>query len=181
MVINPDNRLEENGLERMIQKMKEDPTIGLIAPRLVYPDGTVRDSARRFPTVLDILRKRTFLGHWSHMPETYISGSTDPVNVDWIAGACFVMRKDFFQSLNGFDPRFFLFFEDTDLCRRIWAAGKRVVYWPAVTAKDRRERLSQGGVLSLLNKKTARIHLISGVKYFAKWGLGTAKGAVKGR
>jgi hypothetical protein len=86
------------------------------------------------------------------------------------------MRKEFFEQLHGFDPRFFLFFEDTDLCRRIWAAGKRVVYWPGVTAKDRRERLSQGGVLSLLNKKTARIHLASGIKYFRKWGITPVKG-----
>ncbi len=170
LIINPDNELEPEGLQKMIETLQHDPSIGLVAPRLVHPDGTVRDSARRFPTILDILRKRTRLGKFIGNSSLITHHSSlEATDVDWVAGACFVMRKSLFEQLGGFDPRFFLFFEDTDLCRRIWQAGKRVVYLPSVTAKDRKERLSAGGLLSLFTKKTARIHLVSGARYFWKW------------
>lgn len=171
LIINPDNELEPEGLQKMIHVLQQDATIGLVAPRLVHPDGTVRDSARRFPTLWDIIRKRTILGKVKVKTKESEHPNLDRnlIDIDWVAGACFVMRKSLFQELGGFDPRFFLFFEDTDLCRRVWQAGKRVVYAPSITAKDRKERLSAGGLLSLFTKKTARIHLVSGAKYFWKW------------
>ncbi len=82
------------------------------------------------------------------------------------------MRSDLLRELHGFDERFFLFFEDTDLCRRCWKAGKRVVYFPEAQGTDRKSRLSEGGVGALLTKKTARIHLGSAIKYFWKWRFG---------
>jgi GT2 family glycosyltransferase len=91
------------------------------------------------------------------------------LEVDWIAGACFMMPRTLFLELGGFDPRFFLFFEDTDLCRRVKQRGKKVVFASSVHALDRKERLSGGGVLELFTKRTARIHLASAVKYFWKW------------
>lgn len=169
LIINPDNELEPEGLVKMIDTLRSDETIGIVAPKLIHPDGSVRDSARRFPTLGDILRKRTRIGKFFRS-SSLITHPSSLSDVDWVAGACLVMRRDLFLQLGGFDPRFFLFFEDTDLCRRIWACGKRVVYMPSVAAKDRKERLSEGGILSLLTKKTARIHLMSGVKYFWKWG-----------
>lgn len=173
MVINPDNGLEPDGLERMVAAMDADPGIGILAPQLVQEDGSIRDSFRSFPTLLDIVIKRTRLRRF--FPErmeryTHHASSHQTVqDVDWIAGACFLMRRSLYDQLGGFDPRFFLFFEDTDLCRRCWEAGKRVVYYPTIHATDRRRRLSDGGFMALFTKKTARIHLISAFKYFWKW------------
>jgi GT2 family glycosyltransferase len=175
LIINPDNELEPCGLQNMIDELRNDATIGIVAPKLIHPDGTIRDSARKFPTLWDIIKKRTALGRWSH-DDRHPNPNLNPTAVDWVAGACVVMRRSLFLELGGFDPQFFLFFEDTDLCRRVWAAGKRVVYMPSVTAKDRKERLSAGGLLSLLTKKTARIHLVSGMKYFWKWALKSNQG-----
>jgi hypothetical protein len=174
-IINPDNELEPRGLEQMIAAMEADPSIGIIAPLLVHPDGTVRDSARRFPTPADILIKRTPLR--SLFPERvrhYLRADeaipAAPRDVDWVAGACFLTRRDLFSQLGGFDPRFFLFFEDTDLCRRMWKAGKRVVHLPSVRATDRKIRLSEGGFLTLFTNWTAREHVKSALRYFTKWG-----------
>jgi len=80
-----------------------------------------------------------------------------------------LIRKDLFDQLHGFDERYFLFFEDADLCRRCWNAKKRVVYYPTVKAADGKERLSGDDLLSIFTKKTGRIHLISAIKYFWKW------------
>jgi len=172
LICNPDNVLEPTALERMVNTMERDPSIGILAPRLVHEDGTVRNSSRAFPSLLDIFVKRTFLR--SLFPQrmrrflkyTHHQTATD---VDWVVGACFLIRKEDFELLGGFDPRFFLFFEDTDLCRRVWKTGKRVVYDPSVFATDRKQRLSGEGFWTIFFSKTGRIHLVSAVKYFWKW------------
>ncbi len=173
LIINPDNVLEPDGLRRMVDAMQADPDIGILAPRLVHEDGTVRESARAFPAMLDVVAKRSFLRQvFPHRIRRYLLLDEDPSAVrdtDWVVGACLLLRTAFFRELGGFDPGFFLFFEDTDICRRCWKAGKRVTYLPSVTALDRKARLSDGGILTLLTKKTARVHLGSALRYFWKW------------
>lgn len=174
LIINPDNELEPQALETMVAAMQQDPSIGILAPRLVHEDGTIRDSYRTFPKFLDLFIKRTALLRklFPARMKRYLQHDQNAAavrDVDWVAGACFLIRRSFYTELGGFDPRFFLFFDDTDLCRRCSGAGKRVVYFPKATARDRKHRLSEGGWLALLTKKTARIHLISAIKYFWKW------------
>lgn len=173
LIINPDNELQHDGVEQLAQRMEEQPTIGIIAPKLLHPDGTVRESFRTFPTLLDVIVKRTFLRQlfpermrrFLHEDKEY----TESTDVDWVVGACFLIRRADFDLLGGFDPRFFLFFEDTDLCRRMWKTGKRVVYEPGVTARDQKQRLSGQGFFSIFLTRIGWIHLQSACKYFWKW------------
>ena len=173
LINNPAKLLEPEAVETMVAAMEADPTIGILAPKLIYDDGTVRDSYRSFPRLLDVFIKRTALR--SLFPERmrrYLQWDRNAEiagDADWVAGGCLMLRADLIAQLGGFDERFFLFFEDTDLCRRCWDAGKRVVYFPAAQGRDRKSRLSEGGVLSLLTKRTARIHLMSALRYFWKW------------
>jgi GT2 family glycosyltransferase len=173
LVINPDVQLPPDGAERMVQALEKDPAIGMLGPQLYFPDGSIRDSYRTFPHVVDIVIKRTFLHRFFRKRMArYLQQGVNPSeirDVDWLAGGCILMPLDFYRSLGGFDRRFFLFFEDTDLCRRVWAAGKRVVYYPKVRALDGKQRLSAGGFFSIFTKKTVRIHLASAAKYFWKW------------
>jgi hypothetical protein len=172
-IINPDNELQPDGLRKMVAALEADPSIGLLAPRLVYDDGTLRDSHRRFPRMFDVFVKRTpFQRFFQRRLDHYLQRDRDPSvaqDTDWVHGACLLLRREFFLSLGGFDERFFLFFEDTDLCRRVWQTGKRVVYFPAVSAKDSKVRLSEGGLFSLFTKKVNREHVVSAFKYFWKW------------
>jgi N-acetylglucosaminyl-diphospho-decaprenol L-rhamnosyltransferase len=178
LIINPDVTLPPDGLERMVRAMEADPTIGMLGPQLCFQDGTIRRSFRPFPRPLDVFIKRTplryiFRKRLSHFLGEHIDASVTQ-DVDWLAGGCVLMQMDVYRSMGGFDPRFFLFFEDTDLCRRLWNAGKRVVYFPEVKAQDGKKRLSEGGILSIFTKKTVRIHLVSAMRYFWKWrGQGT--------
>lgn len=173
LIINPDNELERSSLERMVAVMEQDPSIGIVAPKLIHEDGTIRDSVRSFPRLLDVIAKRTPLRNLfpGHLKE-YLQSDQDPDRkrtVDWAVGACLLMRREFFQELGGFDQRFFLFFEDIDLCRRCWVAGKRVLYLPEASATDGKKRLSEGGALSLLRHPAGRAHLRSALQYFWKW------------
>ena len=83
------------------------------------------------------------------------------------------MRADLYRKIGGFDPRYFLFFEDIDLCRACWKAGKRVLYFPQAVGLDRKRRLSEMNALQMLLKKTGRAHIASAVRYFHKWGIRT--------
>lgn len=173
LIINPDNELAPDALDIMLSRMEADADIGIIAPKLVHEDGSIRESSRAFPRLLDVIAKRTPLQHLFHRRlEHYLQSTEDPNrerDTDWVVGACMLMRTDVYRQIGGFDERFFLFFEDIDLCRRMWQAGKRVVYCPSAVATDRKKRLSEGGVLSLLRRKAGRAHIRSAIRYFRKW------------
>jgi len=173
LIINPDNALEPAGLENLVAYMKEHPEIGILAPQLVFSDGTIRDSHRIFPSFFDVCIKRTPLRRlFTKRLDKYLERNENPQavrQVDWVVGACFLIPKTLFTDLGGYDERFFLFFEDTDLCRRCSNAGRHVVYYPPVSASDRKQRLSGGGFFALFLNKTGRVHIASALKYFWKW------------
>jgi len=174
LIINPDNEPEPNAIEKMVAMMEADPSIGILAPRLQYGDGTVRQSSRSFPTILDVIIKRIPLlqPFFKQRIARYLQSgvtSLEPRDTDWVVGAVLMLQLDFYRELKGFDERFFLFFEDMDLSRRTLKVGKRVVYAPRITVRDRKDRLSGESFLSILLKKTGRIHIASAVKYFWKW------------
>ncbi|MBP9773686.1 MAG: glycosyltransferase family 2 protein [Candidatus Peribacteraceae bacterium] len=170
LIINPDNPLPPEALAQMLAVLKAHPQAGIVGPALVHPDGSIRPSARPFPRWKDLITKRLQSTKWHAEHNASIdTASSTPITVDWLVGACLLMKTSLFEELGGFDPRFFLFFEDIDLCRRCTNLGKSVLYAPFIRVPDRRQRLSEGGILSLLMKKTTRIHLQSALKYFWKW------------
>jgi GT2 family glycosyltransferase len=173
LIVNPDTEPEPPALQTMVAYLETHPDTGIVGPQLVHPNGTIRDSYRTFPTATDLIIKRTPLRYFfKARMRRYLQWDRSPFetrDVDWLVGACLLMRRDFYASLGGFDPRFFLFLEDTDLCRRCWESGKRVVYLSDAKARDRFARLSAGGPASLLTKRAVRIHTASAMKYFWKW------------
>ncbi len=171
LILNPDNVLPPDACEKMLAALTSDPKIGVVGPGLIYPDGSIRPSARRFPKPMDLLQKRLFPSAWhaAYDAERQRLLSASAVDVDWLVGACLLLRTDLYKELGGFDERFFLFFEDIDLCRRIHNMGKSVMYMPDVQVLDRKGRLSGSSIFSLFTRKTTRIHLASALKYFWKW------------
>lgn len=172
-VNNPDKLMQSGGLQTLMQQMETDSSIGIIAPKLLHGDGTHRQSIRRFPRIVDILSRRSVLGKLCPKAlSQYLMLDADrdsTQDVEWVVGGCFMIRRDLFTELGGFDERFFLFFEDTDLCRRVRSLGKRIVYFPSVTVADKRDRLSGQSFWDLIFKKTGRIHILSAFRYFWKW------------
>ncbi len=173
LIVNPDNELMPDALEKMTKEMDEHPDIGILAPKLIHEDGSVRSSARALPTFFDAIIKRTMFSRvFPARMDRYLERQMNPNqdrDVDWVVGACILIRRTALETIGGFDPRFFLFFEDMDLCRRCKNAGYRVRYFPKAVASDQKRRLSEGGAFSVLFHKTGRIHIASAVKYFWKW------------
>ncbi|WP_320682297.1 glycosyltransferase family 2 protein [Prochlorococcus sp. MIT 1314] len=103
----------------------------------------------------------------------YQSPSKDePVLVDWLSGCCLFVSREFFESIGGFDERYFLYFEDVDLCRQARESKKNVLYDPklSVIHKGRFQSSQTNGILkSIFFNKTARLHIISWILYIYKW------------
>ena len=176
MILNPDIAIVPAALEKMHRFMEENPKVGVIGPKLINPDGSVQYSCRRFPGFLTPLYRRTIFGKlpFSKNPIShYLMKDSDHnliQDADWLFGACLLIRKSVLDQVGLFDQRFFMYFEDLDLCRRIWAAGFSVVYFSEVELVHYHQRLSaeRGGILGLFSRG-GRIHFASGVKYFIKY------------
>jgi hypothetical protein len=116
-VLNPDIRLDASPFPRLIAELSP-PYIGVAAPLVLALDGTREDSARRFPTPLAILR-RIFVG--AH-PDAY-GGERTIYQPDWVGGMFMLFPKGVYQGVGGFDERYFMYYEDVDICARLKLCG----------------------------------------------------------
>ena len=175
LVLNPDVEMGYPDMQKMIDYLKNYPDIGVLGPQLIYPDGVIQDSCRRFPRLLDLIIKRTNLHRWKlfrKRMDDYLMYNIDSSKnqpVDWLVGAALMIPCSVFKKVGYFDERFFLFLEDTDLCRRVSEAGMKVIYFPEVKAAHNHQRLSQSKSWRVLFNRNFYIHIISAFKYFWKW------------
>lgn len=138
VLLNSDAFLAPDALRKSIESMDQNPSIGLGGGRLVGRDGSWQPSARMFPSILT----DTFVlsGLSNRFPQSRIFGHFDltwadqmqPMAVDWVPGAFAIIRSEALQKVGLFDARFFLYYEEVDLCRRIKQAGYSIWYWPDV-------------------------------------------------
>ncbi|MDP2624752.1 MAG: glycosyltransferase family 2 protein, partial [Candidatus Peregrinibacteria bacterium] len=175
VISNPDVFVKPDTMKKMLSYMEEHPEIGLLGPRLRYYNGDTQESCRRHMTFFDLIIKRTPLQRiplFKKRLQKYLMHDFDHSQiqeVDLITGAYFMMKREVYDEVGGFDPRYFLFMEDFDLCRKIHAAGYKVVYFAKAEAEHYHKRLSGGNMLWLLSRKIFWIHLSSAIKYFWKW------------
>jgi hypothetical protein len=175
LVLNPDISVEPDTLSRMVHFLDERPDIGLLGPKLYFFNGQIQDSCRRFMRPMDLVIKRTFLskiGLFKKRVNRYLMTEFDHNNiqdVDFVTGACFLTPQKVFDEVGGFDERYFLFMEDADLCKKMWNAGYKVVYFAEAKALHYHKRLSGGNIFKLLLQPIFWIHLKAMIKYFWKW------------
>jgi hypothetical protein len=136
LLLNPDALPARGCVARGLALMDGDAGVGLAGARLLAEDGSTQPSARMFPTpmqeaiVLSGLAARFPGSRWFGRLDRTWADPARAAPVDWVPGAFALVRHDLFERLGGFDERFFLYYEEVDLCRRIRAAGYRVQYWP---------------------------------------------------
>ena len=140
LLLNPDAVPAPGSLGAGVQLMRADPRVGLGGGKLVAPDGTLQPSARMFPTLRDELF--TMSGLAARFPRSPLLARMDrrwadperQAPVDWIPGAFVFIGRKVWNTLGGFDERFFMYYEEVDLCRRLQDQGFTVQYWPQLKA-----------------------------------------------
>jgi N-acetylglucosaminyl-diphospho-decaprenol L-rhamnosyltransferase len=139
MFINPDTLVEGNFFESLEKFLDENPTAGVAGPRIVGDDGDIQLTARKELSFVSGILGRTSLLTRLFPKNTLVKRLfpaaeklTGPTAVDWIAGTCMAVRRRTLEEIGGMDERFFMYFEDADLCRRAREAGWLVYYLPQV-------------------------------------------------
>lgn len=176
LVLNSDVVIFPGNLEQLVSYLDAHPTVGLVGPKLVNPDRSTQHSCYRFPIWPIPIYRRTPVGRlpfaeralneyllrdWDHDSER---------EVDWLLGACLMMRAELVKKIGVFDERFFLYFEDVDLCRRAWEAGWQVMYNPQVAIVHYHHRQSDdGAMVRSLNNPVTRVHIRSWIQYLLKY------------
>jgi N-acetylglucosaminyl-diphospho-decaprenol L-rhamnosyltransferase len=139
LLLNSDTELEPRALRALGRYLAEHPVAGVVGPRLADPDGRLQPSTLSYPSVADMLMGDTglhrlvrrmpglrerFLRTWAH---------DAPRVVPWVSGAALAIRRSAFEAVGGFDERYFMYWEEVDLCRRMAAAGFQTHYAPVTT------------------------------------------------
>jgi len=152
-VLNPDIRLTMNPFPTLLDLIHHS-NVGVVAPRVVNNSGQREDSERRFPTPWELMKK--IAGG-----KSAVWSDAHPVSSpDWIAGMFMLFPRSVFEELHGFDERYFLYYEDVDLCARLALAGYKRLVCSDVTVVHDARRSSHG------NLRYAPMHLKSIFRFF---------------
>jgi len=169
LFLNPDCVLEPDACCRLADWMDEHPDVGVAGPRIRNADGTVQPSARRFPGLTTAIAGRSSwltrvlprnpMSRWN-LP-TRDASLALAVEVDWVSGACMLVRREAFDAVGGMDEGFFLYWEDADFCRRLQHAGWRTMYVPtagAVHVGGRSSRHAVDASLEAFHRSAFRLY-----------------------
>lgn len=170
LILNPDITFHADALGRLASVMDSHPDVGLVMPKVLYPDGNLQYLCKLLPAPIDLALRRFLPGLLKRLAqkriELYELRNLDcdtPAYVPSLSGCFMFARRSVLDAVGGFDERFFLYMEDVDLCRRMLAVS-RLLYWPGVTV----EHVHQMG--SYRNRKLLLLHVLSAIQYFNKWG-----------
>ncbi|MEN8098343.1 MAG: glycosyltransferase family 2 protein [Chloroflexota bacterium] len=137
LLLNPDTVVDSNALEEMVAYMQEHPEVGVLGPLLVYPDGSIQSSRRRFPTLATLFFESTWLQPIAPrkvLDNYYVKDIPDDevAKVGWIMGACMLVRQKAIDEAGPLDEGYFMYSEEMEWQRRIQDKGWQVVYYPQV-------------------------------------------------
>jgi GT2 family glycosyltransferase len=176
--LNPDTRfVEPDTVKRLYEFMEGKPKAGICAPRLMNTDGSLQHSCCRFPRIMVPLYRRTALGQTGmakkHLGKFLMSDWEHNKRrmVDWVLGSAMFIRAETFHEVGLWDDRFFMYFEDTDLCRRFWLKYRPVYYLADIILEHehRRESAKLPVWEGVFKSKTTRYHIASWLNYLWKY------------
>lgn len=167
LVMNADVCWEGDVLKPLIDYLKKNPDVGMVMPKVFYPDGALQYTCRMLPTPLDLFAKR-FLPKSiiEKRMERYLLAEHDhdqPLNCPYLLGSFLLFRNEALRDCGIFDERYFMYPEDIDITRRIHMKWQ-TMYWPGVSI------IHEHAAESRKSKKMLKIHISNMIKYFNKWG-----------
>lgn len=170
LVLNPDVYFSPEIPAVLYRFMTDYPSVGLVMPRILYPDGTEQRLCKQLPTPLDLISRRFLRGIGRSLFAKRLSryelqhlDLTIAREIPCLSGCFMFIRSETLREVGVFDERYFMYMEDVDLCRRIGAMYKTVFY-PEVEVTHGYAKESYS------DPKLLKYHIQSAVRYFMKWG-----------
>lgn len=157
LMLNSDTRVMDGALDRMVARLDQEPTIGAVSCKQWTGEGQLYQSCFPFPSIRDHLRHAAVFQRFAPKAQAKAAAGqaidcTESQDVDWINGACLMVRRDLLEQCGGLDEGYFMYFEDVDLCRAIRQRGYRV------------RHLADAGIVHLIGRSgrgdRARLNLI---------------------
>ena len=140
LLLNSDATVEPGGLDTLVDFADAHPDAGIIAPKVINPDGSIQFSCRRYPTFAAGMFRNVYLGKLfpgNRPASDYLMQDFDHAtvrDVDWVSGCAMMLRRDLLKRIGNLDDEtFFMYCEDMDICLRAHEVGSRVVYFPGTT------------------------------------------------
>jgi GT2 family glycosyltransferase len=143
LFLNPDAELDPQAVAHLAAVLDEDDDVGIVGPCILDDDGSIACSQRRFPTLRSTFSQALFLHRvfsrspWAEEVVRDERRYREPCNVEWLSGACLLIRREVLERIGGWDESFLLYSEDTEICRAAWANGYRVRYEPTAVVRHR--------------------------------------------
>lgn len=173
LLLNPDIFIKPGALLQLLRFMEENPQVGLCGAQLLFPSGSIQPSVRRFPTILSTLVRRTPL-RWflknSAINQHHLMFDLNhqvPQPVDWLLGACLMVRREILAEVGPLDEGYFLYVEDIDWARRIHQTDWDVYYVPTAQIYHYHLAVSDRNFLS----RYTWFHCMSMIRYIRKYWL----------
>jgi hypothetical protein len=168
VLVNPDVYFAPEVIDRLLHYMEQQPRVGLVMPKILFPDGRVQRLCKLLPTPGDLFIRRflPFRGLFRQRMaeyELHHLGHDQEMRVPCLSGCFMFLRSAALREVQGFDERFFLYMEDVDLCRRI-AQKYDTMYYPSVHVYH------AYGKGSYRNPRLRNLHIRAALSYFSKWG-----------
>ncbi|MGW4365373.1 glycosyltransferase family 2 protein [Nocardia takedensis] len=171
LVANPDTQLAPGSIAALVETAASDERIGMIGPTITKLDGAPYPSGRRFPSLAIGVAHALLGGVWPANPATrryFGEPVTEVGDVDWISGCCMLFRRSAFESIGGFDDRYFLYFEECKVALDMHRAGWRVVLDPRVEIRHR-----EGGSMRSAPFRKVRTHHRSALRFYCDFHQGS--------
>ncbi|WP_378180249.1 glycosyltransferase family 2 protein [Aquimarina sp. SS2-1] len=168
LILNPDVYFDSNVLPYLMDYLENNLSVGVVGPKIVYPDKRLQHSIRKFPRFQDFfIRRISFLNRlflkrynrYHYLDKEW----NEPMLVDSISGCFQLFRTKVLLDIKGFDERYFMYLEDIDICRKTIKKGYEVCFNPLVRIVHYFEKGSAKRLKLLI------IHIDSLVKYSFKW------------
>jgi len=179
LVLNADIIIPDDVLKNFIDFFSEHKNFGLVGPQQLNLDNTVQQTYFRFYKLTTILYRRTFLKKFWFAKKEIAKfeykdidlNDKDYLEVDWLMGSAILFRKETIEKIGLLDSRFFMYFQDIDLCHRFWKEKIPVVYCPKFKFFHYHQRgsIKKGGIIDIFINKLTRIHIIDAIRYFWKY------------
>jgi N-acetylglucosaminyl-diphospho-decaprenol L-rhamnosyltransferase len=172
LLLNSDTIVRPNALMFMREAMRKHPDAGIIGPALIDETDARAPSCFRDPHPVSELLRAARTGVLQRVLPRYelpLPHTSEPMEADWIAFACVLVRREVIDQVGLLDDGYFMYFEDVDFCRRTREAGFKVLYWPAAEVVHYAGSSSGVNYAAEKRKRAPRYYYEARARYYAKW------------